>query len=263
MVTGFFLTMNFLLWRSEFGPRGRVGGAVPTDVVWEKVLTCPDNSYLEIRHKGAPVGRAHWVASVGDELTSGKMMTEELPPEGMIKSLSSYSLEFSGSLSLDPSTRVRFSCDLKLDTNQVWQEFNLKLALKPEAWEIHASAPQQTLRFVTVDDEGQKEQSFSFDDMKDPEKLARAIGGPWLPGALGALGFPLKQATPSGLALRLHWEARNDWFTVGRNPIRVYRLEARLFDRYKAVILVSPVGEILRMELPDEIILTNEALTTL
>jgi hypothetical protein len=181
----------------------------------------------------------------------------------MVEEPTSYRLDFDGSFSLDALTRVRFFCGLTLDTNQDWQVFSVKFTVKPESWEVRASAPQRTLRFITEDDEGHKEQSFSFDDLQDPEKLARAIGGPALPGTLAALGIPLKQARPSSVALGLKWEARNDWIRVGRNPIRVYRLEARFFDRYKAVLLVSPVGEILRMELPDEIVLTNEALTNL
>ena len=91
----------------------------------------------------------------------------------------------------------------------------------------------------------------------------RELGGPALPAALAALGLPLYQANPSSTAIGLTWEARNDRLKIGSNYIRVYRLEARLFDRFKAVLFVSPVGEILRMELPDEIVLTNDALTNL
>ena len=65
------------------------------------------------------------------------------------------------------------------------------------------------------------------------------------------------------MTLGLKWEARNDRLTIGSNPVRVYRLEARLFDRYRAILFVSPVGEILRVELPDDILLTNDALSNL
>ena len=47
---------------------------------------------------------------------------------------------------------------------------------------------------------------------------------------------------------------------VGRTELRVYRLEARLLGRYRAVLIVSPVGEILRVELPDDLVMVNEAL---
>ena len=67
LVTAFFLTMNVLLWRSEFGSRGHLGAPVPADFVWEKVLTSPDHSSLEIRHHGVKIGRAQWAASIGED----------------------------------------------------------------------------------------------------------------------------------------------------------------------------------------------------
>jgi len=45
--------------------------------------------------------------------------------------------------------------------------------------------------------------------------------------------------------------------------VRAYRLQTRLLDRFQALIFVSSVGEILRIELPDEIILVNDQLTNL
>jgi hypothetical protein len=45
--------------------------------------------------------------------------------------------------------------------------------------------------------------------------------------------------------------------------VRVYRLQARLLDRYQIVVVVSRVGEILRVELPNGLLLVNEALSTL
>ena len=103
----------------------------------------------------------------------------------------------------------------------------------------------------------------TFADLRNPEKMLRELGVSALPAVLATLGLPLPQARPSSVALGLKWDARNDRLKVGNNFIRVYRLEASLFDRYKAVLFVSPVGEILRVELPDEIVMTNDALTNL
>jgi hypothetical protein len=75
------------------------------------------------------------------------------------------------------------------------------------------------------------------------------------------LSWPPGSPAPAGLAL--HWEARNDRLQIGNNFVRVYRLEARLFERLKAALFVSPVGEILRLELPGDIVMTNDALTNL
>jgi len=263
LVTAFFVTMNVLLWRSEFGGRGQAGTPVPAALVWEKVLTSPDNSFLEIRHHGVKIGRAHWAASIGEELALETENFEELAPEGMVKRLTGYSLDFDGTISLDDLSRLRFNLNLKLDTNQNWREFSLKLSMKPMSWEVQSSAEKQTVRFIAEEDAEKTERTYAFADLRNPEKLIRELGGPMLPGALAAFGVPLPQANPGSVSLALKWEAHNDRLKVGSNQIRVYRLEARLFDRFKATLFVSPVGEILRMELPDEIILTNDALTTL
>jgi hypothetical protein len=50
---------------------------------------------------------------------------------------------------------------------------------------------------------------------------------------------------------------------VGGDWMRVMRMRARLFDRFEAVFFVSPVGEILKVELPDQIVLVNDALANL
>ena len=80
------------------------------------------------------------IQQIGEELATGRIMTDEPPPEGMIKRLTGYELDFDGNVSLDNLSRLRFYFDLKLDTNQNWQELSLKFVVKPFLWEIHASA---------------------------------------------------------------------------------------------------------------------------
>ena len=271
LVTAFFVTMNVLLWRSEFSARGRFGAPLPPETVWGKVLTSQDISHLEVRHKGVKIGLAHWSATISEAPPETLPAFEDLPPEGMVKRATGYSLHFDTTVSMDDLSRLRIDWTLKLTTNQTWQEFTLKLALKPTAstWEFHASAATETLLFRAKDEEGGREQTFKFSDLQNPEKLARAIGGPLMPTLLAALGVPMTSPPQSespraaNLSLGLAWEARNDWLKLGRNPIRVYRIEARLFDRFRAVFFLSPVGELLRVELPDEIVLMNEALISL
>lgn len=262
LVTAFFITMNVLLWRSEFGSRSRLGAPVPAELVWEKVLTSPDHSNLEIRHHGVKIGRAQWAASIGEAVSDSPMLTDELPPEGMVKALTGYSLSFDGAVSLEDLTRLRFDLNVKLDTNQNWRTFGVKFSVKPFSWEVRSSAEKQTLQFVAEGDEP-IDRTFTFADLRNPEKIVRELGGPVLPGALAALGLPLTPAGSSSSTLALKWEARNDRLDVRDNLIRVYRLEARLFERLKATLFVSPVGEILRLELPDEIVMMNEALIDL
>lgn len=270
LVAAFFITMNVLLWRSEFTARGRLGSPLPPETVWEKVLTCPDNSFLEVRHKGLKVGRVHWSASIHEAPVAQLLDEDELPPEGMVKTVTGYGLDFDGTVSLEDLSRLRFVFGLRLSTNQTWKDMSLKVTLKPFVWEVHSSAESETLRFTSEDDEGRRDQVFKFSELRNPDKLMRTLGGPAAPVLLGALGLPLGQlgkpqslTNASTISLDLGWQARHDWIKVGRTPVRVYRIEAGLFDRFRAIFFVSPVGEILRVELPDEIVLMNEALISL
>jgi len=262
LVTVFFITMNVLLWRSEYAGRNHPGAPVPADLVWEKVLTSPDTSHLEVRHRGVKVGRAHWAASISEEVSTDIEFPEEFPPEGMVKRPTGYSLSFDGNVSLEDLTRLRFDFTLRLDTNQNWREMTLKFAVKPFSWEIQSSAETQTLRLITDADE-KIDRTFAFADLRNPEKIARELGGPVLPGALAAMGLPLPRDTGMSPAQVLKWEARNDRLKIRNNLVRVYRLEAQLFDRFKATLYVSPVGEILRLDLPGEIAMINDALINL
>ena len=62
------------------------------------------------------------------------------------------------------------------------------------------------------------------------------------------------------LSLALKWEGRYEWLQIGRNKVRIYRLEAKILDRHRIVVLVSRVGEILRIDLPGDIKLVNDVL---
>jgi len=263
LTAGFFLTMNVLLVVSEFGGGNKLGSAVPAEIVWQKVLTAPDNSTLEIRHHGVKIGLGRWMPAVGEDLATGRRLAEGAPPEGMVRTLSNYTIDFEGNLAFADSTRFRFSCDLKLSTNQVWQQFNLKLSARPAVWEIHSVAADQTVQFTSDEGDGRTQRTIKFADLQNPQKFLAELGDPALPGIAAAMGLGLPSSPAATVSLGLEWEARTDWLPIGHTQMRVYRLEARLLGRFRAVILVSLEGEILRVELPDDIVLTNDVLTSL
>ena len=94
----------------------------------------------------------------------------------------------------------------------------------------------------------------------EPASLAGALGVPFAEN-FGLDGSPLLGL--KNAALDLQWTARKDWLEIGRSKVGVYRLQARLLDQYQAVVIVSRVGEILRVELPNGVRLVNDALTNL
>ena len=84
-----------------------------------------------------------------------------------------------------------------------------------------------------------------------------------IPALIAALGLPRSPAQAGPAALDLHWEARNDWLQIASERMRVYRLQAKLLDRFQLLLFISLEGEILRVELPDEIVLVNDHLSIL
>src|SRR5262249_51470379 len=113
LITLFWLAMNVLLWRAEYGGRPSPRSPVPPSVGWQKMLTAPDSSSLTILHHGKKIGFCHWVTSVGEELAH---LTEgEVPPKGMVERMTGYRIQVEGNLALeDFTTRVRFDGNLKL-----------------------------------------------------------------------------------------------------------------------------------------------------
>jgi len=153
--------------------------------------------------------------------------------------------------------RLRFSLHAIFSANHNWQEFTVRAGARPMSWELRSVAATETATLKGEDESGIWERTYRFEELRNPQTILRNFG---MPAFLGLLGGQMKLPNANALSLGLNWEARNDWLKIGRSAVRVYRLEARLLDRYRAVVFVSRVGEILRVELPDKIVLVNEAL---
>lgn len=258
LITTFWLVMNALLWRSEFAGK-KVGSAIPVATVWQKMLTAPDDSSLEIWRHGLRIGRCRWVANVGDEIATGKVTPNEFEPEGQVSQPAGYTIDFDGAVMLaELENRLRLNFHAEFSTNHQWREFTLRGAVKPSAWELHSMAADEAVAVKVEDEDGKWGRRYTFAELRDPRIVLRELGAPAILELLTAQ-MPLPK--PGALALGLQWEARNDWLRIGHAEVRVYRLQARLLDRYQVVVIVSRVGEILRAELPDEITLVNEALS--
>ncbi len=261
LVIVFFVTMNVLLWRTDITGRTEFDSRLAPKLVWEKALTAAGESCLEIRYKGAKVGTARWQPNIS-EASSSKYSPDVAPPEGMIEAVSSYQVELDGNFALDEFTRFRFGLHLKLGTNYAWQELGLRLNFRPYAMEVQAVAAEQKVRIKTEGEDGIKERRFAFSELQNPDKLLDEIGQPWLPGALLALGLPLNQRSGK-TPFQINWQARNDSITVQHAHIRGYRLQTKLLDRYPISIFLNSAGEILRIDLPGDLVLLSDSLTNL
>ena len=268
LVTAFFVTMNVLLWRSEFGTRHGLGGGIPIETVWHKMLVAPDNSRLEIRQRGKKIGYGTWAPILGERAASPNRNLEDVSPEGMIHELSGYSIDFGSNFSVERN-RIRFGFEVKVATNDLWQELNVHLGIrpappdKPSYFDLHSAAPGGKVKVTGDDGSGRLEYVFLLADLKNPEELLKQFG--FLPGPeiTALIGLLRNSAHGKSGELRLDWEASNDWLKIGRARVRAYRLQAG-FGPFQMVVFVSLEGAILRVEVPMfEVVLINDQLAIL
>jgi hypothetical protein len=268
-ITAFFLTMNVLLWRSEFRPQGE-GTPVPLAVVWEKILRAPDDSDLEIFHQKKKVGHLRWAANAGETATTNTAPADDNLQEGMVRKVSGYTIDIlDGRLDFGGDRkRVRFTMNTTFSTNHQWQAFNVQLIQRPMSLDVGATATNETLTVSFRQGDEITQRTFTFTQLRDPKALLQAIAGPiplglltgGLLGGLSAGGAaPELAALPAlqKLSLGLQWDSRQDWLKVGSAKLRCYRLQTRLLEKRQMIVYVSRVGEILRVELPDGVVLQN------
>jgi len=257
LVALFWVTMNVLLWRAEFGPRDPAGSVVPAEVIWHKILTAPDSSSLSILQKGKRIGFCHVVTSVGEEFAK----LDEAPPEGMVEKVKNYMIKLDGNISLaEYNARLRFDLLLRLSTNRTWQDFELRLTSRPVVWEFRASAAEQMLRLHAEDGEASMERTVRFADLNNPQALLGEFGGGLGLPFLSALGLPALPQSNSLLVTGLGWKGTMETIRMGHEPVQVYGLRTKLLERYEISFWVSRAGEILRAEFPDGIVLLHDQL---
>jgi len=254
-VTVFWLSMNYLLWRSQTGGHSAFGSALPAEAVWDKILTAPDNSDLDIYDHEVKTGLGHWTAGLADSpLISGKILAAEYRPDGLEQKLTGYTLSFEGTLLYKNSNHVRFQIAFALDTNKVWQDFRFRAAMPPRSWDVHAQAAAEKIALKVSEGGASLDKTWTFAELRDPQALFGEVGGAF---ALGVLG--LNQSLPGVARQGIEWEAHEDRIKLGNTTVRAYRLDAFILGQ-RVEIFVSRVGEILRVDLPRNISLRNQAL---
>jgi hypothetical protein len=245
-IAAFWVVMNLLLWRSEYGSRGS-GISVPVELVWRKVLTAPDASSLTVYQNGQKTGFCEFATSV--EQAMAALDEDKLPPEGIV-ARAGYQIRFNGNVSVGEYTnRLTFNGRLQFSSSRAWRELTLKLSSHGAIVEIHSAATNQILHLKITADGAVIERDFTFADLQNPNALLRSFAGDIGAGLLGDLDLPVIPQTSTALAGSLRWEARHDRLMVGREPVSAYRLETRVLD-HPIVIYVSTLGEILYIELP-------------
>src|SRR5207237_44582 len=185
----FWIAMNVLLWRAEYGRHRSAVASVPPELIWRKMLTAPDSSSLSIFHHGKRVGFCHWSTSVAEDLS--QLRDEGVPPEGMVRRITGYRVQFDGNFGVEElPARVRFEGSLKLTTNQLWQEFKGRLTMRPAVLELDSKAAEQMLHLSVQTGDNKIEHALKFSDLQDPEGLLRAFDLALAPPARTSLNWP-------------------------------------------------------------------------
>ncbi|MEI9962594.1 MAG: hypothetical protein WDM76_16195 [Limisphaerales bacterium] len=238
-IATFWVAMNVLLWRAEYGAR-RGGMAVPPDLVWRKILTAPDASALTIYQDGQRMGFCEFSTSVEQEMA--KLDEDKPPPEGLVAN-AGYQIRLNGNMSLgDFTNRVRFGRTPAISSARAWRELNLKVSMRLANIEIHSLAAEQDFHYKITGESFHTDGVIRFADLQNPDALLRKLAGNFGGGLLGMFDLPQMPAT-AGLAQNLRWEARRDHLMLGHEAVSVYRLETQLLEN-RIVIYASTLGEI-------------------
>jgi len=241
IITLFWLSMNVLLWRLEYGGHNALGSTVPATVVWEKILTAPDASSLTVLRNGKKIGFCHWITSISEDLS--KLKGDEAPPEGMVGKVTSYRIQLEGNVAAEEfAERLRFDGHVVLANNKDWQELGLRVSLRPAVWEFQSVASEQTLRVSGQDEQGKFERTFTYADLQNPETIMQEVAGPLALGLVKNLGLipllpggvsptaPAKNSTLSAVfnSFGTKWEACHDTVKLGHSNVPAYRLRTRI-----------------------------------
>jgi hypothetical protein len=258
-IAGFWVVMNFLLWRSQSAAHSEIGSAIPVDIVWDKILTAPDNSSLDIYDHTNKIGFCHWVAIVGGSAQAlNQSLAEDYAPEGLMPQPTGYGLSLEGNTTVFGTNRVRFEMQLRLSTNENWQDFRLTAKMKPTTWDIHAIAAAQKVTIKINGDDGSWQRTLKFSEFQHPETLLEEFGWGDFTGLAGAANLLVQKEAVTQAAMGIQWEAHEDWMQFGHSRVKVYRLETQFLGQH-LYIFTSRAGEILWVEAPNKLTFRNEA----
>jgi hypothetical protein len=191
LITAFWVVMNVLLWRAEYGPRAG-GVPVPADLVWRKILTAPDISSLTIYQDGRKTGFC----------------------------------TFSGSF----TDQSRFDARIGFSTNRDWRELTLKFSSSLATVKIHSIAASQTVFVEITNEDLSFSRVFTFADLQNPTVLLHALAGDFTNSPTPGFALP-RLLQPSLLAGGIRWEAARDRLMMGREPVSAYRLQTRVLNQ--------------------------------
>lgn len=246
-LAGFWLAMNFFLWRAEYGSRGG-DTPVPAELVWQKILTAPDASSLSVYQNRERMGYCEFATSVGQ--TMATLEEDKLPPEGLVKR-AGYQIHLAGNVALgDFTNRLKFDGRVRFTTRRQWEEFTFKISSRLATIDLHSIFTNRTVHVKIRGESFDMDRDLTFAELENPNAIVRAFAGNFADALLGPMDLPL--FTPEAGGQAISWDARRTRVRLGAEQIPVYRLESSALG-YTMTMDVSTLGEILCVNLPGNI----------
>lgn len=246
-IAGFWLTMNVLLWRLEYGTHGGEI-SVPPHVIWRKILTAPDASSLSVYQHGERMGYCEFATSVGQEMAT--IEGNAPPPEGLVKQ-AGYQIHLAGNVAMgDFTNRIKFDGRVSFRSVHQWKEINLKVSSRTVFVEIHSIATNQMLHLKITSEGSVFERDLPFADLQRPNLLLGALTGNFSDTLVDA--FDLPDLNTLSTAQHLDWTACRTRVRISGETVPIYRLESTFLGR-KVILDIGTLGEILRVQLPGDI----------
>ena len=253
-IAALWLAMVFLLWRAETG-LGSSSSPVPLDLVLDRILNAADPSQLRLLSRGREIGQLRWVASIHERAAD----PSDSAPEGMVRAVEGYRLDIDLNLNGEtPDQRWRVLAQLEVGPDKSIRDVLVRWMQRPKAWEVRMHAGSDLVEVVEEDGRSvRRSQSFRLSDI---QRLKDALGpvAALLPSPSPAPP-PSKQPADT-LSQWLDWAATEEPLLAGRHKVRTFKVRARLLGKFGAVAHVSRAGELLRVALPDQLLLASTAL---
>ena len=246
-IAAFWLTMNVLLWRAEFGMHNGET-PVPIELIWRKILTATDASSLSVFQNRDRTGYCEFSTSIGQEMAT--VDTDKPPPEGLV-TRAGYQIHLAGNITLDNFTnRIKFDGRVQFSDARAWREVNFKISSRTTAVEIHSLATNNLVHLKISSAGEVVEKNLTFAELQNPNTLLRALAGNFADTLFSMMDLP--DVASASTAQKLEWRASRTRVKIGTEAVPVYRIETD-FLGHPVLMDVSTLGEILRVELPGNI----------
>ena len=244
----FWLVMNALLWRAEYGSHAG-DTPVPAALVWKKVLQSPDASALTVFQNGKRMGYCEFSTTVARQMAA--LDDNKLPPEASA-ARADYQIHLAGNFALGNFTnRIKFDGNIRFSSSNEWRELNLKISSRLANAEVRSFATNQIVHIKIGDEDVSLfDRDVTFAELKQPDVLISSIAGNFAGTLLGAV---IPSGTTNSAAPKFQWNARLTRVQLGSALVPIYQLETRVLGQ-PVVIEVSKLGEILRVQLPGGIV---------